>query len=606
MAELRSASAAAVTRDTILGSLRTEAVNLLQTIGWPSAPDDIDAVRSEMVAADAELRRGARLLIAAGGGEPGELSRRRHIALSVIVGAILVSAVLAILTAHTLVGIWPAVAPLVVGVGGGVRWFTAWLHRQRSELRKVEANINKEIASQLSPVESDIANLRIEEVASRETIDAAAQAYDLKKKELAERETKLQEASPERLLEDLIRGTVQTGAYASRLGLVAQARHDFEMVSDMIRAINIRLESTTHIDDEKHVRLNRVVLYIDDLDRCEPVKVAQVLQAVHLLLALPLFVVVVGVDSRWVGRALQQHYPELLDGTGATPHDYLEKIFQVPFWLDRLDETKTQSMLRGLAAVTPRTERRPDQTAPQEAERRDPETERQQPEEITTPVRTRTTSTAQIARSRELNPKGLEVEQHELEAMLALVDAGHIDGSPRSLKRFINVYRLIKVPRANRWTSPTQPVQTPTTRSSCSSWRTSPATPTPPFPYSTKFVRMRMKRRYAPLSPRAGRLQTAPTGSGSTMSPDSAFGWQVPQRRSQIQPHQDSSKSSRRRQARRTPPLTLQPDGIPRETASGSRALKGGPGAPDVPYCAPRLAYVGDVRRRRSVRRVLL
>ncbi len=44
--------------------------------------------------------------------------------------------------------------------------------------------------------------------------------------------------------------------------------------------------------------LNRIVLYIDDLDRCPPKRVVEVLQAVHLLLAFELFVVVVGVDAR--------------------------------------------------------------------------------------------------------------------------------------------------------------------------------------------------------------------------------------------------------------------------------------------------------------------
>jgi len=37
---------------------------------------------------------------------------------------------------------------------------------------------------------------------------------------------------------------------------------------------------------------SRIVLYIDDLDRCPPDSVADVLQAIHMLLFFPLFVVV--------------------------------------------------------------------------------------------------------------------------------------------------------------------------------------------------------------------------------------------------------------------------------------------------------------------------
>lgn len=109
-------------------------------------------------------------------------------------------------------------------------------------------------------------------------------------------------------------------------------------------------------------RIDRIVLYVDDLDRCPPARVVEVLEAVHLLLALPLFVVVVGVDVRWVTRSLELQYRDLWrrspgtrvaggrnpDTLAATPRDYLEKIFQVPFWLRPLDPLLTGKLLAGL------------------------------------------------------------------------------------------------------------------------------------------------------------------------------------------------------------------------------------------------------------------
>lgn len=95
---------------------------------------------------------------------------------------------------------------------------------------------------------------------------------------------------------------------------------------------------------------------MDDLDRCEPEKVVDVLQAVHLLLAYPLFGVVVGVDQRCLKQSLRIRFkglltPEHWNGSGAkerlrsdedelpaTPLDYLEKIFHVPFHLPPMDE----------------------------------------------------------------------------------------------------------------------------------------------------------------------------------------------------------------------------------------------------------------------------
>jgi hypothetical protein len=58
------------------------------------------------------------------------------------------------------------------------------------------------------------------------------------------------------------------------------------------------------------MEFHRIVLYIDDLDRCEPAKVVEVLQAVNMLLTFQLFVVMVAVDARWLSRSLEKQYPE--------------------------------------------------------------------------------------------------------------------------------------------------------------------------------------------------------------------------------------------------------------------------------------------------------
>jgi hypothetical protein len=117
------------------------------------------------------------------------------------------------------------------------------------------------------------------------------------------------------------------------------------------------------------------VLYIDDLDRCTPAQVIDVLQAVHLMLALDLFVVVVGVDPRWLLHSLRDRYRTILsrddgvrvpdradaDGGGfrdegfeqmwrTTPQDYLEKIFNIPFVLPGLTATEFETMIRKLSA----------------------------------------------------------------------------------------------------------------------------------------------------------------------------------------------------------------------------------------------------------------
>lgn len=100
--------------------------------------------------------------------------------------------------------------------------------------------------------------------------------------------------------------------------------------------------------------MDRIVLYIDDLDRCNEEVVVKVLEAIHLLLAFELFVVVVGVDPRWMHNALENKYSKQLKNhngikpghnenetdagiDSATSYDYLEKIFQIPLSLNEID-----------------------------------------------------------------------------------------------------------------------------------------------------------------------------------------------------------------------------------------------------------------------------
>ncbi len=82
--------------------------------------------------------------------------------------------------------------------------------------------------------------------------------------------------------------------------------------------------------------IDRIVIFIDDLDRCPAKDVVRVLEAVNLLFAHPLFVVVVAVDSRWLIKSLKSEFSQVFTqdvAAAPTPQNYLEKIIQIPFWL---------------------------------------------------------------------------------------------------------------------------------------------------------------------------------------------------------------------------------------------------------------------------------
>jgi hypothetical protein len=104
---------------------------------------------------------------------------------------------------------------------------------------------------------------------------------------------------------DFVNKRVGSDDYRKHLGMAALIRSDFEQLSQLVAEYNERADAKDDdIPDNQGKRtINRIVLYIDDLDRCPPERVVKVLQAVHLLLAFPLFVVVVAVDARWLAQS---------------------------------------------------------------------------------------------------------------------------------------------------------------------------------------------------------------------------------------------------------------------------------------------------------------
>src|SRR5262249_31497061 len=191
-----------------------------------------------------------------------------------------------------------------------------------------------------------------------------------------------------------------------------------------------------HVPDVK-----RIIVYIDDLDRCAEEHVVQVLQAIHLLLAFDLFVVVVAVDARWLHRAVGQVYRGQLAGSDepvesgtATVADYLEKIFQLPIWMRPIGNPSTvERFVRGID--------KPDTKLP------DPgqlggggDHERQGGGTIAAVDAKPDPALLQTTAQRRATMSG--PERRTLAAMALL--AGK---SPRGLKRLVNTYRLIRVMR---------------------------------------------------------------------------------------------------------------------------------------------------------------
>ena len=88
---------------------------------------------------------------------------------------------------------------------------------------------------------------------------------------------------------------------------------------------------------------SRLVVFIDDLDRCLPEKAIEVLEAIKLFLDAPRCVFVVGVERRIIEQGIRVKYQSLgfeaaKQDIPITGEEYLEKIIQIPFHLPLLEQ----------------------------------------------------------------------------------------------------------------------------------------------------------------------------------------------------------------------------------------------------------------------------
>ncbi|ONF73472.1 P-loop NTPase fold protein [Amycolatopsis keratiniphila] len=214
--------------------------------------------------------------------------------------------------------------------------------------------------------------------------------------------------------------------YVEHLGVVSLLRKDLETFATMLAEV-----------PHGSGKIERTVLYIDDLDRCPPKVVVQVLEAIHLLLALPVFVVVVGVDSRWLKKAVEQHYEQMLgDNPETFAENYLEKIFQVPFTLSPMDDPGFAGLVRGLAETEV-----PDSTPAPAPAGTGLATGDRPPATVAPPPPSEEPAPSSEQSTIDVRPPRLVISSAELDFLPTLAP---FIRSPRAAKRLLNLYRLLR------------------------------------------------------------------------------------------------------------------------------------------------------------------
>jgi len=341
---------------------------------------------------------------------------------------------------------------------------SGWL----SELEGIQLNVSSTKQSELKKLEITRAN---NDKKIKETVDKLEQNETQKKQveaKIKEAKLNLNELTPESVLAHHINETIGANRYGKFLGLPAILSKDFDTLSRTIEQQNISLEDyekyQTITDEEEaedaKYRINRIVLYIDDLDRCEPRTVVKVLEAVHLFLASPLFVVVLGVDPRWLFSSIKEHYSSIMNNNDkvgiassiSTPEEYLEKIFQIPIWLESPTSSSVKELISSIIGTTYDERESLAQSVNVDNIHSQSSLNTRLSDDVKPVSHDRKgTNEGEYHQEAELLNKKTEqlirAQQHKLE----IIELEYINSlshilirSPRAVKRYLNIYRLIK------------------------------------------------------------------------------------------------------------------------------------------------------------------
>ncbi|HEX6086910.1 MAG TPA: P-loop NTPase fold protein [Thermoanaerobaculia bacterium] len=344
----------------------------------------------------------------------------------------------------------PALAATVAQVTAVVATVTGWIARQvkranplLQQLEDVRVRIDRLVEKAEATRRVDVTLAEAEVQRAKDEVVAAKGVLEESEREVLAAQQELDDLTAGRQLARFIDDRSASDDYRKLLGVLATVRDDFQKLSVLLdRSVQERAEDAA---DKELYGLDRIILYIDDLDRCHPARVVEVLQAVHLLLAFKLFVVVVGVDARWVSESLRQKHRTLWGGRSSVPgyavqpHDYLEKIFQVPFWLEPMQPATTATYIRNLLM---------EDIAPEDDPQRPPQPRARGGVHANGGAAAHGGSQSSgghaAATSIDDAPKQLALRDREVEYMESDPIAELVGRSPRTAKRFVNTYRFFR------------------------------------------------------------------------------------------------------------------------------------------------------------------
>lgn len=180
-------------------------------------------------------------------------------------------------------------------------------------------------------------------------------------------------------------------------------------------------------------KVKRLVVLVDDLDRCLPQTAIATLEAIRLFLFVERTAFIIGADEAMIEYAVRDHFPDLPPTTGPVSYtrNYLEKLIQVPFRIPALGATETRIYVALLLAENALEATHPDFQKLLGVAR----------EQLKRPWLSQGLERSAIEAA--INPIPAEIEQAlSVSSHVSAILSEGAHGNPRQIKRFLNTMML--------------------------------------------------------------------------------------------------------------------------------------------------------------------
>ncbi|MBW7988798.1 MAG: hypothetical protein FVQ84_02080 [Planctomycetes bacterium] len=138
--------------------------------------------------------------------------------------------------------------------------------------------------------------------------------------------------------------------YGEHLGLIPVLKRHITTLCKLKLKRSIRIPFT----DRKIGKDRKLLVFVDDLDRCKSDYIAETLDAIRLVMAIPNVIVMICIDHRIAFKAIEAHYRALAEkedgnrrSSAQVARDYLGKIIQLPVKLEPIKHEKLENYVYG-------------------------------------------------------------------------------------------------------------------------------------------------------------------------------------------------------------------------------------------------------------------